>query len=124
LILGVVTGLILSFAVVIIALIDGETLGFDPNPWMIGGNAFSNYYEELEYRGLLTVAAASAFNSRWAGVLASSLLFGWSHGGKGFPFMILVGVVGVVFGWLWIRTRSLGAPWIAHQVSDAVLDSL
>ena len=104
----------------------GERVHFHPDGWSIAGNVFSNYYEEVTYRGLLMQGAWCATGSRIGGVVLSSAVFGWSHmhGSHALFKGIGAAIAGCVFGALAIRTRSLGGAWAAHQVSDMILDSL
>jgi membrane protease YdiL (CAAX protease family) len=124
--LGAIAGVALSAAVVVGGVAMGERVHFHPDGWKMAGNVFSNYYEELSYRGLLMQAAWAATGSRNAAVVVSSAVFGWTHfqGPHGAEFAIAAGVAGCVFGALAIRTRSLGGAWVAHQISDMILDSL
>ncbi len=124
--LGVLVGVALSAAVVVVGVALGEKIHFHPDGWKMAGNVFSNYYEELIYRGLLLQAAWAMTGSRIGGVVLSSALFGWSHAhGSHAAFMaVAASVAALVFGWLTVRTRSLGGAWAAHQISDMILDSL
>jgi membrane protease YdiL (CAAX protease family) len=124
--LGAIAGVALSALVVIVGVAMGERVHFHPDGWKMAGNVFSNYYEEVSYRGLLMQAAWAATGSRVAGVVLSSAVFGWTHfhGSHAAVMAIGAGVAGCVFGALAIRTRSLGGAWVAHQVSDMILDSL
>ncbi|HEY3806833.1 MAG TPA: CPBP family intramembrane glutamic endopeptidase [Kofleriaceae bacterium] len=124
--LGVIAGVALSAFVLIVGVALGERIHFHPDAWKMAGNVFSNYYEELSYRGLLMQAAWAATGSRVGAVVLSSLVFGWSHmhGSHATEMAIGATIAGCVFGALAIRTRSLGGAWVAHQVSDMILDSL
>ncbi len=35
--------------------------------------------------------------------------------------VVAVAVGGVIFGWLYLRHRSIYAPWLAHGFADAVI---
>jgi membrane protease YdiL (CAAX protease family) len=124
--LGVIAGVALSAFVLIVGIAMGERVHFHPDAWKMFGNVFSNYYEELTYRGLLMQAAWAATGSRVAAVVLSSLVFGWTHMHGSHAMVMAIGatIAGCVFGALAIRTRSLGGAWVAHQVSDMILDSL
>jgi len=124
--LGVAAGLGLSALTVGLGVVFGERVAFHPNGWMIAGNAFSNFYEEIVYRGLLLHAAWAATGSRVGAIVLSSAVFGWSHygGPHAEAKMIAAALAGCVFAALAVRTRSLLAPWAAHQVADTILDSL
>lgn len=80
--------------------------------------------EELAYRGyLLRRWQSAAFETleypavRWPALLATSLLFGLSHGS-----MWLAGILaGLVYGALAIRTGRLGESVLAHATTNALL---
>jgi len=124
--LGAIVGLVLTALVLVIGVALGEHVRFHPDGWKIAGNVFSNYYEELAYRGLIMIAAWAATRSRVAAVVISSAVFGWSHahGSHAVPMAIAAGVGGAVFAFVAWRGRGLGGAWTAHQVSDMILDSL
>ena len=124
--LGAIAGVALSALVVIVGVALGEKLHWHPDGWKIAGNVFSNYYEEIAYRGLIMQGAWAATGSRIGAVVISSAAFGWSHahGSHAMLRAIAAAIAGGVFGWLAVRTRSLGGAWTAHQVSDMILDSL
>ncbi|HTR50741.1 MAG TPA: CPBP family intramembrane glutamic endopeptidase [Kofleriaceae bacterium] len=124
--IGAIAGVALSALVVVVGVALGERVHFHPDGWSMAGNVFSNYYEEVTYRGLLMQTAWCATGSRIGGVVLSSAVFGWSHmhGSHALFKAIAVAIAGGVFGALAIRTRSLGGAWTAHQVSDMILDSL
>lgn len=73
-------------------------------------------FEEVIWRGVIL----HYFQKRWNQTFAlaiSSLLFGISHlseVGFGFPFMIYVTIVGVIFGTVYLKTGLLGAV-ITHS---------
>jgi membrane protease YdiL (CAAX protease family) len=123
---GAIAGVALSALVVIVGVALGEKLRWHPDGWKIAGNVFSNYYEEISYRGLIMQGAWAATGSRIGAVVISSAAFGWSHahGSHAMLRAIAAGIAGCVFGGLAVRTRSLGGAWTAHQVSDMILDSL
>jgi CAAX prenyl protease-like protein len=80
--------------------------------------------EELAYRGFLLRRWQSAgFESlqyaavRWPALLATSVLFGLSHGAM-WPAGI---VAGGVYGALAIRTGRLGESVLAHATTNALL---
>jgi membrane protease YdiL (CAAX protease family) len=46
--------------------------------------------------------------------------FGWASPWT-YIFSAAVAVGGLIFGWLYIRSQSLYAPWLAHAFADAVI---
>jgi membrane protease YdiL (CAAX protease family) len=123
---GALVGGGLSLLAVAVGVAAGQRVRLHPDGWQMAGNLFSNYYEELTYRGLLLQAAWTATGSRVGAVVIAAGIFGWSHGhgSQAVMRMAAAAVAGLVFGLLAMRTRSLGAAWSAHQVSDMILDSL
>ena len=92
--------------------------------WSVLGNLFSNFYEELIYRGfLISVLSALGARGAWA-VAISALVFGFSHYQYPIALQLLVCMSGLGLGALALRTRSVWAAWIAHCVVDYVLDPL
>jgi exosortase E/protease (VPEID-CTERM system) len=80
--------------------------------------------EELAYRGyLMRVLRSRAFDTLplaavgWPALLASSAVFGASHGALWFPGTI----AGMAYGWLAMRTNSLGEAVSAHAVTNALV---
>lgn len=88
--------------------------------------------EEVHLRGVLMTRLQRLWGSGWA-VVASALVFGAYHatanvgyfGGPPYPVAAALGVVfegtlGLAFGVLMLRTRSLAAPVAVHAALDAV----
>jgi len=73
--------------------------------------------EELCFRGVILNRLA-AWTPRWVAVAVSSLLFGIIH------LNVLQGlyatIVGVLLGWVYIRTRNLWAPIIGHIAFNSI----
>lgn len=76
--------------------------------------------EEVAYRGALGTMAADALGAR-AGRVLQATAFGLSHvpdaRAAGQPVLgtvLVTGVAGWCFGWLYDRTGSLAAPMLAH----------
>lgn len=70
----------------------------------------------LPARALLI--SSIAFAAHHVIVLAG--YFGWASPWT-YVFTGAVAVGGLVFGWLYIRSRSIYAPWLAHAFADAVI---
>lgn len=78
----------------------------------------AGFCEELVFRGYFLRQFASAGAGLWLGVLASSLLFGISHGYEGAAGMIAITAYGVLFCVLAIARNSLRPGMIAHAWHD------
>jgi uncharacterized protein len=79
----------------------------------------AGFVEEFVFRGYLLQQFASIRGNIWIGVVASSLLFGCSHGYEGIGGMIAISAYGAMFCLLAIRRRSLRAGVIAHAWHDS-----
>ena len=83
--------------------------------------------EEFVFRGyLLQQFASLSFRGArmqsgvWIGVIASSLVFGISHGYEGLGGMIAISAYGAMFCILAMKRRSLRAGMMAHAWHDSV----
>jgi membrane protease YdiL (CAAX protease family) len=91
------------------------------DPWLMAGNAFSNLFEELIFRGFLLVALAAALGF-WPAAILSSVAFGAVHTQFPLEFQALIGVAGFVWCIVAARARSLLAPYISHMTLDWLVD--
>lgn len=91
------------------------------DPWVAGGNLFSNLFEEIIFRGFLLAALAAVFGF-WPGAILSSIAFGAVHSQYPLDLQILVGLGGLAWCWLVRISQSLLAPWVSHTVLDLVVD--
>jgi len=123
---GVIGGLLalaLTLCVVAAAFPAGTIHWIAPDPWKIGGNIFSNFFEEFIYRGFALVALRRVVGF-WPAAVLSSAMWAFTH--TQYP-VILQGCIlltGVGFCWMARYARSLWAPYIAHEVLDVIGDSL
>ena len=80
--------------------------------------------EEVLFRGFLQPRLAAAFGGTGgAGILAAfaqALLFGLGHAYQGATGMLVTATLGLVFGLLYLRLRSLWPLVIAHGLIDSV----
>lgn len=84
-------------------------------PVMIG--LFAGVCEELLFRGPIQTAFTRKL-PRWLGVLVTALLFGIAHMyAEGIPGITLIGIV---LGWVVLRTGSIVPAMIVHAVYDSV----
>lgn len=78
--------------------------------------------EEILYRGIVLPAFARATNVRTA-VVAQAVLFGSMHvlaRPETWPLAIPLAAVGAGLGVLYVRTRSLSVPFLAHMTFNAL----
>jgi membrane protease YdiL (CAAX protease family) len=73
--------------------------------------------EETLFRGLAQPLLGDLIGSRFAGLIAASILFGLAHSVTP-AYAILATAVGVYLGLLWIVTENLLAPIVAHGAYD------
>ena len=74
--------------------------------------------EEFVFRGYLLRQLSSPVHALWLGVIASSLIFGISHGYEGAVGMIAITAYGALFCGLAILRRTLRPGMIAHAWHD------
>lgn len=122
LIVGLAT--IVLVLVVLVAMGKGAAIGWkQPDPWSIAGNVFSNFYEELIYRGFLLAALAAVFGF-WPAAVLTSALWAATHTQYPVSLQVAIFVTGLMLAWAAKAARTLWAPWGAHMTFDVVLDSL
>ena len=77
--------------------------------------------EEVLFRGLVQRNMMDLLGWKW-GLFAASLLFGIMHlTWRSIPELGFTFLAGLVFGYLYYRTKSLTAPVIAHGVGNVLL---
>ena len=103
---GIAGGLIASAIVIVAALATGMRFHWHPDAWAMAGNIFSNFYEELFYRGLVFAAAWYATGSALAGAAISGWAFGYTHAQFPMPMRVLVGGVGALWSWAYAPQRQ------------------
>lgn len=86
---------------------------------------FAAFVEEMIYRGYFMHRFADLFNRNntgWlVGIILSNLLFGFGHTYQGLSGMIITGITGFVFAWLYFKTnKNLWAPILAHGIYDTI----
>lgn len=94
-----------------------------PDYWSIGGNLFSNFYEEFIFRGFVLAALTAVFGF-WPAAIISSAMWAAMHAQYPLPLQVAIFGAGVVFAWIKRTTKSLWAPWVAHMLLDIIGDSL
>lgn len=91
------------------------------NPWIMGANVFSNFYEELVFRGFILVALTAALGF-WPAAIISSIAFGATHTQYPFELQALIAVVAVLWAWAAKKGDGLLAPYTAHMTLDWLID--
>jgi membrane protease YdiL (CAAX protease family) len=94
----------------------------EPDPWKIGGNLFSNFFEEFIFRGFLLTALTAVFGF-WPAALLTSVAFGAIHSQYPLPLQAMVAAGGFVWAVVKRQAASLWAPWVSHTMLDVIADS-
>jgi membrane protease YdiL (CAAX protease family) len=77
--------------------------------------------EELLFRGLVQREMMNLLGWKW-GLFGASLIFAVMHlVWRSIPELIFTFLTGLLFGYLYYRTRSLVAPIVAHGVGNTIL---
>ncbi|HEY77666.1 MAG TPA: CPBP family intramembrane metalloprotease [Dehalococcoidia bacterium] len=77
--------------------------------------------EEVLFRGLVQRDMTNLFGGKW-GLLVASLMFGVMHlTWRSIPELVFTFLAGMIFGYLYHRSRNLTAPIIAHGVGNTIL---
>lgn len=83
----------------------------------------NSFIEEVIFRGVFMYSLEAALGT-WAAVVLQAIIFGLFHvqGLPSGPYgMLLAGVVGLVLGFLRLRTRGMLAPWITHGTANGLI---
>jgi membrane protease YdiL (CAAX protease family) len=92
-----------------------------PEIAVFAGIAFTaGICEELLYRGWLQNLIAAGTGSVWAGLILGAVIFGCGHAYQGKSGMIQTGIIGLIFGGVFLLTGGLIAGQILHVSIDAV----
>jgi len=106
---------------------------------LLVGNVINSFMEEGLFRGLMLRHFLSRFSFLKANFLQAALFAAWhlvqpiKHYQTGSTdlmgalmesvvIIIGSGIIGLVFGYLYYKTNSLWAPWIAHFVNNSILN--
>jgi membrane protease YdiL (CAAX protease family) len=119
----VVASLALGF--VEYAILRPEPLG--PLPWTAAGflpalsvGLFTGFPEELIFRGIMQTAARPVLG-RWNWVYVSAIFAVLHIGYKSFIDFVFVFAVGLFYGWVFERTRSIIGVSVGHGLANVVL---
>ena len=74
--------------------------------------------EEIVFRGYFQKQFAAYANSMVAGVLLQAIVFGLGHSYQGLKQVLIISVLGALYGWLAAWRRSLRPNMMAHAWSD------
>ena len=74
--------------------------------------------EEFLFRGWLLQLIGAVFGSVWIGLVLSSIVFGFAHSYQGRKGIIGTGILGVVFGGIFVLSRSLLPGQLLHSFMD------
>jgi membrane protease YdiL (CAAX protease family) len=83
-------------------------------------SASAGFCEEVLFRGYLQKQFTHLLRSRWSALLAVSILFGLGHGYEGLQAMVLIALLGLVFGIMSLLRKSLRPAMIAHTLQDTI----
>ena len=126
--LSIKSGLLFGLAFTIFTIFEWVIFGlpfqFNLNYWSFFGNIFSNFYEETFFRLLLIPLFFYAFKNTSFSIFASSFIFAISHSQYPLFLQVTVFVAGVCLGLSFIHSKNVLGPWIAHQFSDMILDTI
>jgi len=76
--------------------------------------------EEILYRGWLVNFLGALFGSIWVGMVAGAALFGIGHAYQGRQGIIATGLLGILFGAMFVLVRSLVPGQAIHAAIDLV----
>jgi uncharacterized protein len=88
----------------------------------LGVLLFTAWPEEFLFRGILQNLLSRTLKNDWAGLIAASVIFGFSHIFHApFPnwkYVVLATIAGLLYGRAWMRTRSLVPGTLVHALVD------
>jgi membrane protease YdiL (CAAX protease family) len=76
--------------------------------------------EEILFRGYLQRQIGAITGNIYAGLVGSAVLFGLAHGYEGARRMVLIGVLGAMFGLLALWRKSLRPGMMGHALFDSL----
>jgi membrane protease YdiL (CAAX protease family) len=76
--------------------------------------------EEILYRGWLVSFLGAASGSIWIGMVLAAVLFGFGHAYQGRAGIIGTGILGMLFGGMFVLVRSLVPGEVIHAAIDLV----
>jgi membrane protease YdiL (CAAX protease family) len=85
----------------------------------VGVSVTAGICEEIVYRGFVLWYLGQLM-PLWAAVIASSIAFGLAHSYQGASGALRCGLIGLVFGILYVVTGSIWLPIVGHVLLDAL----
>jgi membrane protease YdiL (CAAX protease family) len=76
--------------------------------------------EEILFRGYLQRQIGALSGNIYVGLVVSAILFGAGHGYEGARRMVLIAVLGLMFGVLTLLRKSLRPGMMAHALFDSL----
>jgi uncharacterized protein len=90
----------------------------------VGILLFTAWPEEFLFRGLLQNLLSKSFRSEWAGLIAASVVFGFSHilhaPFPNWKYVFLATIAGFFYGRAWMKTGSLVPGVLIHAAVDTL----
>lgn len=119
---GIKYGIAIVILTFVLSPLLGLTFTFHFNPYSIAGNFFSNFCEEIIFRGLLFFAIYSATNNKFIGIIISGIIFGLTH--EQYPWLVkgYIMLIGALLSYLTSDKNNLVPAVVAHDISDWILD--
>jgi hypothetical protein len=84
----------------------------------IGVSITAGFCEEIAFRGYLQKQLHALSGNVAVAVMAQALVFGLAHGYQGWKAVVVISVLGVLYGILAAWRRNLRANIMAHSLSD------
>lgn len=120
-VIGAAVALASSFGVIFATGQGSAVHAPEIDPWLMAGNVFSNFFEELVFRGFILAALTAALGF-WPAAVLSSMAFGAVHTQFPLELQILIGLIGLMWCLVLSRAKSLLAPYISHMLLDWAAD--
>jgi len=95
-----------------------------PHTWIallvfVSLSAIAGFVEELIFRGYLQRQIAILSGKTYVGLVVSALIFGAGHGYEGARRMLLIFILGLMFGCLALWRKSLRPGMMGHALIDS-----
>jgi len=83
-------------------------------------SATAGFCEEVLFRGYLQKQFSRLLRNRWLALVVVSILFGLGHGYEGAQRMVMIAMLGLVFGVTSMTRKSLRPAIMAHTLQDTI----
>ena len=121
---------VIMIALVLALSLASGYVGWDPKRpswwplWLWSMVFLTALPEEVVFRGLLqtwvTEGIGGTTRAAWLAVTIAGAVFGLAHIAGGPAYVVLAAAAGVGYGWIFFRTRSIGAAIAAHAGLNTV----